>query len=650
MSFFQSGNLREAEAAFKKLLRREPRHPVVLSVLGAVLTGLGKFGEAEPHLQAALKFNPNAQAVLYNLGLALKGLGRPEEALARFTQVLVIDPRDAEALNNRGTVFNDLKAHEQALADFDKALALQPASAAVMCNRGNALCGLDRHEEALAAYQAALKRKPDLAEAWFSLGFVFDKLGRHAEAADAYAEALHLNPDIPFLKGILLHQRMLCADWRGHDETVAGIARDIDAGRLAADPFGWQGLATSNRSLQRCATLYNKTRYPAAINQKSPARPDHGGIIRIGYVSGEFRSQATSLLLVGVLEQHDRAAFEIHAFDNGHDDGSEIRGRIEKAVHRIHSIRALGDAQAAGLIRDSGIDILVNLNGYFGDHRTGVFAQRPAPVQVNYLGFPGTMGAAYMDYIVADATVIPLPERPFFTEKVVHLPDCYQANDRERPISGHLFGREELGLPADGFVFCCFNNSYKITPGTFDRWMRILHRIPGSVLWLLKDSETASTNLAKEAAARGIDPQRLVFATRLPLPEHLARHRCADLFLDTLPYNAHTTASDALWAGLPVLTCAGETFAGRVAASLLNTIGLPELVTSSSGDYENLAAALATQPERLAAIRRKLADNRLTTPLFDTTRFTRNLERAYIAMHERGRKGARPDHIEIVDS
>ncbi|HEX7791942.1 MAG TPA: hypothetical protein VF467_15615, partial [Afipia sp.] len=304
-------------------------------------------------------------------------------------------------------------------------------------------------------------------------------------------------------------------------------------------------------------------------------------------------------------------------------------------------------ADIARLLRELEIDIAVDLNGYTEGMRPGVLAHRPAPVQVNYLGFPGTLGAAYMDYIVADATVIPDRQRPFFTEKVVHLPDSYQANDRLRPISDRTFARDELGLPPDGFVFCCFNNNYKITPQTFDGWMRILVHVPGSVLWLIEDNATASANLRKEAAARGVDPQRLVFAARMVPEEHLARHRCADLFLDNMPYNAHTTASDALWAGLPLLTCAGETFAGRVAASLLRAMGLPELVTSSQDDYERLAVELATKPDRLKALRQKLADNRLTAPLFDTVRFTRHLEQAYGAMHTRRKAGQKPEHIVI---
>ncbi|HEX7789304.1 MAG TPA: tetratricopeptide repeat protein [Afipia sp.] len=645
---FQAGKLNDAEKSLRKLLRKEPAHPLGLSVLGTILTSLGKYAEAERLLQSALKLNPNAQAALYNHGIALKALGRSGEALARFTQVLAISPNDPEAWSNRGTVQNDLKAYQSAIADFDRALALQPNYALAHHNKGNALFGLARFDDALAAYRQALALKPDIVESWTGAGLTLHKLKRHDESATAYEAARKLNPSYPFLKGILLHQRMLACDWRDIGNLVKEIEDDIAAGRLSAEPFGWQGLATSDQSLRKCAELYNAAMFPADRNAPV-ARPDNGGKIkiRIGYLSGEFRAQATSILMTGVLEQHDTSRFEVTAFDNGWDDGSDIRKRIAAAVHRIVDLRSLTDAQAVHAIRDSGIDILVNLNGYFGDDRTAVFAQRPAPVQVNYLGFPGTLGAAYIDYIVADAIVIPDTQRPFFTEKVVHLPDSYQANDRTRAIADRAFTRDELRLPPDGFVFCCFNNNYKITPQTFDGWMRILERVPGSVLWLIEDNPVASANLRKEAAARAIAPGRLVFAPRMPLPEHLARHRYADLFLDTLPYNAHTTASDALWAGLPILTCKGDTFAGRVAASLLASVGLPELVTSSQADYERTAAELATQPDRLTALRQRLADNRLTTPLFDTARFTRHLEQVYAAMHARRKAGQKPDHIVI---
>jgi predicted O-linked N-acetylglucosamine transferase (SPINDLY family) len=373
----------------------------------------------------------------------------------------------------------------------------------------------------------------------------------------------------------------------------------------------------------------------------------HKNKIHIGYLCGEFRNQATSTLLVGVLENHDPSRYEIYAFDNGWDDQSEIRKRINACVPHLINIRGENDRSAADAICDQQIDILLNLNGYFGEHRMGVFAQKPAPIQANYLGFPGTLGASYIDYIIADRHVIPTDHEAFYAEKVVYLPHCYQANDSNRPIATRGFNRAECGLPPDGFVYCCFNNSYKILPEVFDCWMRLLKQVSGSVLWLLETNATAEANLRREATARGVDPQRLVFAKRAAHPDHLARHRLADLFLDTLPYNAHTTASDALWAGLPVLTCLGQTFAGRVAASLLHAIDVPELITPTMQDYERRAIDLAAQPEQLAAIRRKLADHRLTTPLFDTRLFTRHLEAAYSAMVERHQAGLPPDKIVV---
>jgi len=363
---------------------------------------------------------------------------------------------------------------------------------------------------------------------------------------------------------------------------------------------------------------------------------------------GEFRNQATSILMTRVWELHDKSKFEIFGFDNGWDDGSDYRERIEKAFSYIFDISKTSDAEVVRLIQENEIDILVNLNGFFGEVRQQVFAYKPAPIQVNYLGFPGTIGIKYMDYIIADKVVIPEESKIHYVENIAYLPNSYQANDDQRKISNRKFSREELGLPEDAFVFTCFNNYYKITPPIFDSWMRILSRVQGSVLWLLADNPTAKGNLIKEANARGIDSSRLIFAERMPIAEHLARHHLADLFLDTLPYNAHTTCSDALWAGLPVLTLMGSTFPGRVAASLLCAVGLSELITNTHNEYEALAIELATNPKQLEEIKLRLSINRLSTPLFNTPLFTKNLEAAYIKMVEQDKAGLERDHITII--
>jgi predicted O-linked N-acetylglucosamine transferase (SPINDLY family) len=359
----------------------------------------------------------------------------------------------------------------------------------------------------------------------------------------------------------------------------------------------------------------------------------------VAYVSADFHAHATAVLMAGVFEHHDRAKFEPFAISFGRDDGSPLRGRLKQGVERFIDVRGQSDADIARLMRGLEIDIAVDLKGYTSEARPAVFSLRPAPVQVNYLGFPGTMGAPFMDYLVADPIVAPEAHKPFYSEQVVWLPDTYQANDRTRETSDAPLDRASAGLPPSGFVFCCFNNSYKIQPPVFDVWMRLLKGVEDSVLWLLADNATATSNLKREASARGIDAGRLVFAPRCPLPEHLARHRLADLFLDTLPYNAHTTASDALWMGLPLVTCGGTTFAGRVAASVLHAAGFPELVTESLQDYEALALRLARDPEALANLKSRLIAERATMKLFDAARFTRHLEAAYATMHERRERG-----------
>jgi predicted O-linked N-acetylglucosamine transferase (SPINDLY family) len=644
---FQQGRLEEAERSFRQLLRREPRHLAALNILAIVLTTQKKYAEAEPYLLLALKINATSDATFYNYGIVLKALGRPEQALERFSQAIALNPGNAESWNNRGTVFHELGDPTAAVSDFDRAISLDPKYPAAIFNKSRSLAKLRRYDAALAACDHVLVLKPDMAEAWFGRGFALHELRRYDEAAASYAKALRIDPAMPFLKGGLLHEKMLICDWAGIDGLIREVESEIAAGRLVVEPFGWQGLATSSRSLQCCAELFAANRFPAGSGT-IPSRPaGSNGKIRIGYLSGEFRQQATSLLLVGALEHHDHRKFDVYAFDNGWDDRSETRRRINDCVDGIIQIRELGDPAAIAAIRERGIDILVNLNGYFGDDRMRLFAQRAAPLQVNYLGFPGTLGAPYMDYIIADREVLPPDQRMFYSEKVAWLPNCYQANDRNKEIAARSFGRAECGLPEQGFVFCCFNNAYKITPAIFDCWMRILGKVEASVLWLLEDTAAAAANLRCEAASRGIDPNRLVFAGRMPLPEHLARHRCADLFLDTLPYNAHTTASDALWTGLPLVTCRGETFAGRVAASLLTNMQLPELITTTLPDYERRAIELASAPEKHAAIKQKLAANRLTTPLFDTRLFTGHLEAAYTAMSKRYRAGLAPDHIEV---
>ena len=682
IALHQRGQLDAAAARYAAVLAAAPAHFAAMHLLGVVRHQQGRDRESVDLIGAALRIEPNDAAAHANLGLALRQLGRIDEALACHDRALALKPDYAQAHNNRGNALRDLGRHAEALASYDRALALLPDYANALKNRGDTLLDLNRPAEALASYDRALALRPDDAGMGNDRGIALGELGRHAEAVAAFDGVLARNPDYaearanranalldlkryeeaagcfatlveraphyPFARGQLLHSRMLCCDWTGFDELAAAVRDDVRAGRQSAEPFGWQGVSDSPADLRRCAEIFAAAHFPAAAAPLWRGERYAHERIRVGYLSGEFRQQATSILMAGVFEAHDRDRFELVAFDNGWDDGSAIRARLAGAFDQIVDIGRQSDLDAATLIRRREIDILVNLNGYFGRGRQGVFARRPCPVQVNYLGFPGTLGADYIDYLIADVHVIPPGEEAFYTERVVRLPDCYQANDRRRPIAEVTPTRAEAGLPETGFVFCCFNNNYKIVPAVFALWMRLLARVEGSVLWLFEDNPAAARNLRREAARHGIAPERLVFAPRLPPDSHLARHRLADLFVDTLPYNAHTTASDALWAGLPVLTCMGSAFPGRVAGSLLRAAGLPELVTASLAEYEALALRLATTPSLLADYRARLAAQRASCPLFDTDRFRRHIEAAYVEMVARQRRGEPPADFDVA--
>lgn len=646
IALFHGGKLDDAEGLFKQVLRVDPRHLGALNLLGISLTKRERYSEAETCLLAALEISVS-DVTLYNYAIVLKALRRPAEAFERFTQALAINPNIPETWNNRGTVLKDLKRFEDALADFDKSIALKPDYADALHNKGNSLAELRHYDQALAAYDKALLLNPNHAQVWFSRGRTLGIMKRNEDAAKSLTRAIELVPDYSFAKGNLIHQKMLCCDWAQFDSLVKSIEQDIRAGRKSAEPFGYQAVSDSASNLRRCAEIYAAEMCSRSQVQLWSGERYDNAKIRLGYLSGEFCNHATAILMAGVFEQHDKNCFELFAFDNGQDDGSEIRKRINSAFDRVIGIADIGDLEAATIIKSNKIDILVDLNGYAGFARSGVFSLRPAPIQVNYLGFPGTMGTDYMDYILADGCVIPLDHAAYYSEKIVYLPDTYQANDSKRTIADHTPTRSEVGLPTTGFVFCCFNNNYKISPEIFDIWMRLLINFEGSVLWLFEQSVEASRNLKREAEQRGVAQQRLVFAPRVRLQEHLARHRLADLFLDTLPYNAHTTASDALWAGLPLLTCRGNAFAGRVAASLLHAVGLPELVTGNLADYEALALKLAREPALLAEIKAKLARNRDICPLFDTARFTRHIEAAYTTMWEKYQRGEAPKSFAV---
>lgn len=645
----RNGNLTAAERAYRALLRHSPQHFEGLYCLGSLLAAQKRYEEAAELMRAATVSQPGQAQVHVDLAQVLRGLGLNEEAGSHFDRALALEPdnRRYDLLSRlqRAMLYDDQGDSKQALACFEAAVEHHPDSADAWAGLGMVQMHAVGPLPAEQSFRRSLQIEPDREVVIEKFGQVLQDLRQYEDAALVFERLMARWPERKLVPGRLLHCKMLMADWFALDKLQTRVETALAAGQLSTEPFGLQGYCSSPELLYKGARDFTATLFPDRSAILSRPRVGRGPKIRVGYVAGEFRNQATSVLLTQVLEMHDRSRFEVYAFDNGWDDGSTLRKRIEAAV-TVVPIRDIDNIQAAHAVRERGIDILVNLNGFFGRTRTPIFSLRAAAVQVNYLGFPGTIGAPYIDYIIADPVVIPPEHQRFYSEKVVYLPDSYQPNDAKRPVAGDVT-RADAGLPDNAFVFCCMNNVYKIMSAMFDIWMRLLLRVPGSVLVLLSDVPEAQANLRHEAGERGVDPARIVFGAPWSNQRHLGRLQLCDLFLDTLPYNAHTTGSDALWAGLPVLTCIGQAFPGRVGASLLRAAGLPELVTESLADYEAMALRLATEPGTLAALRQRLASNLATCRLYDTPRYTRHLEAAYRQMAERARAGRRPTAITI---
>ena len=622
----------------------------------------GALEEALQRYTALIEHRPDLAESHYKLGNAYNRLGRWSEALASYGRAVALDPQYANAFCNRGTVLERLEHWGEALTSYDRALALNPGDAFACYNRAGVLRELKRFDEAIAGYDQAIELNSGYVEAYVNRGHLLLKLSRQTQAAASYAKAIELapyptqpdpatgvaavRPEQRYLLGLKRQTLMQSCDWQGMDTDLEQIA------------LGLRNQLPVTLPLAALVMLPDPALHRAAaeswIREEAPPDPALGAIparprspkIRVGYFSADFRTHPVAYLTAGLFEHHDRSRFELTAFSFGPGTDDPMRARMSKAFDRFLDVSDRTDVEVATLARELEIDIAVNLNGITEFSRSRVFALRAAPLQINYLGYPGTMGAPFMDYLIADGVVVPRAQQRHYGEGILYLPGSFMPFDSSYPIAARQFTRRELGLPDTAFVYCCFNNSFKLTPDIFGAWMRILTRHPNSVLWLSHTNVTAVGNLRKEASQRGVDERRLIFAERLDsLPEHLARLRSADLFLDTFPYNAHATALDALWAGVPVLTYAGESFASRVAASLMSAVGLPQLITGSLSEYEDLAVALAADPERLGQLRAVLAQNRSTTSLFDTARYVKNLEAAYEAIYERYLSGAPPAHI-----
>ncbi|ACB94094.1 tetratricopeptide repeat protein [Beijerinckia indica] len=678
----QKGDLDTAIAWIEKAIRVKPDYAEALANLAALYRAKGLLTQAVETGRTAVLHGQDHVPAHCNLGGALEDQGEWEAALACYRRAVAINPAFIEGAMNAANVLRRLHRHEEALQTCEALIACRPDAAEPHMVLGNILRDLGQFDAALAAYEQALALRPDFAPVYNSLGNLLQRRGQYQEAHDAYATAIQLQPNLAQahaglgvtldslghpdqaieafrmalvydpkridLRLWLHHRRRAICDWTGIMEEEAELLRLFKTEPHVGAPFPLISMDTSAAEQYRLCRAFGQSYDNKRQAYTHSPRPRGSRKVRIGYLSNDFYRHATALLMVELFERHDRDQFEIIAYSHGPDDSSELALRTREAFDRFVDIRALSDTEAAALIHREEIDILVDLKGYTNDARTAILGLRPAPIQVNFIGFPGTMGVDFIDYIIADAFVLPMDQQPFFSEKIVHMPFSYQPNDTRRMIADLTPTRADCGLPEDGFVFCCFNNSYKLTPVFFDLWMRLLQAVPGSVFWLLESGPLVRENLQHEAEKRGIDPNRLVFAPRIAIPDHLARHRLADLFLDCLPYNAHTTTSDALWAGLPVLTCAGETFAGRVAGSLLQAVGLPELITTSLADYEARALHLARNPEDLRILRQTLLRQRKSAPLFDIALYTRHLESAYRQMWTRFEDGLAPEAFAVA--
>ena len=663
----------EAELFFLEALQFAPNRISILNNLAVSRIKLKQFDEARKNLDTIYSIEKNSVEFWLNMGILSLEINQVSEAIIQFDKCLSLDPSnilawklkaqiydlnkqyelaqfclkkiinldasDSDVLILLSAVLNDLHQYDESIQYTQKVISIDKNHVNANVNMAVALNGLKKFEFALLHYSTALKYSPSDAHIWSNKAVTLTELHRYDEALAHFEKALSLNPDISWAYGEMIHLKMKMCIWESLDEALKNIKISLLANKKIIPPFALLSLiddpALQKISSEVCSQkMYKKNNKLGFIEKRSIKNK-----IRIGYYSADFYDHATSYLIAELFELHDKSLFEIFCFSFGPNINSDIQQRLKRSFSQFIQVENKTNLEICELSRELKIDIAIDLKGYTQNSRTEIFSYRAAPIQISYLGYPGTMGSDYIDFIIGDRILIPNEYKEFYSEKIVYLPHCYQCNDRKRIISKTKYSRYDFGLPENAFVFCCFNNNYKIIPKIFEGWLRILKQVEGSVLWLLKDNSWVVENLKNEAEKNGVNPNRIIFAERIPLAEHLARHSLANLFLDTYPYNAHTTASDALWAGLPLITLIGKSFASRVSASLLSAVGLSQLITHSQDDYEALAIGLALDSSKLILIKNQLSKNRLSTPLFDTPAFAEALEALYVKIYKNYHKG-----------
>ncbi|MGO9993417.1 MAG: tetratricopeptide repeat protein [Steroidobacteraceae bacterium] len=643
------GRLENALASIDELLTQDPQCPGARGVRAQILMMQGRVKDAWDIADEQTALNQTDPLTFFVRGLVLLDRAEPTGALTMLDRAIELNPVLAPAHLGKGRALAELNRTSEAFEAYGHAARLDPTSAEPYVRTGHLKILLSQFDGAVESFTKALERQPDHVAALQGRAQCLAALGRAPEALDAYSQLLAVAPNADYMMGERFHVQLHCCDWRDFEVNREQIAQRVRRGERADSPAPFLAHSDSPADQLTCARTFAADFLALSTRPLPPERRTAGKRIRVAYVSADFHAHATAFLAAGLFEQHDRSRFEILAVSFGPDDASGMRRRLEGAFDRFVDVRSVSDEGIAARMRELEIDIAVDVKGHTLGGRPRIFAHRPAPVQVSFLAYPGTVGVDFMDYIVADRHVIPERDRIHYAEQVIYLPDSYQANDSARTAAPRPT-RREAGLPESAFVFCCFNSNYKLTPSTFAVWMEILQAVPNSVLWLLVGNPVAVQNLRRETAQRGVAAERLIFAPWQDAAQHLARCALADLFLDTLPCNAHTTASDALWAGVPLVTQAGATFVSRVATSLLHAVGLGHLSVNTRGDYARLAIDLAHQPRALDDLKAHLRRVRDTAPLFDTARYCRHLEAAYADIWARHTRGAPPSPLWVPRS
>jgi len=647
IAFKKLNKFDSALESLNQAIKINPKFFEAYNIRGLIFIELERLNEALESLNKALEINPNYAEAYYNQGNLLCEMKKFNEAISSYNKAIKINPNYSKAYNNLGIAFKKLNKFDSALESLNQAIKINPKFFEAYNIRGLIFIELERLNEALESLNKALEINPNYAEAYYNQGNLLCEMKKFNEAISSYNKAIKINPNLDYLLGRLIFSKHCISEWKSFAKDLKDISDKILKKYKICTPLQSLRFFDSPELQKITAQTYVKEKYSDKNDLIHITNKKLNKKIRIGYYSADFYNHAMSSLLTNLYELHDKSKFELFAFSFGPERKDEMYYRISAAFDQFIDVKLKSDDEIMKLSRELKIDVAIDLMTFTQYHRFEIFTKRCAPIQINYLGYPGTSGASCFDYIIADKTLIPKKNQKYYSEKIIYLPDTYQVNDSKRKISDKVFTRKELSLPKDSFVFCCFNQSSKINPEIFYIWMNLLKSINNSVLWILPQNEIAVKNLQKEATIRNVNPDRIKFAQDMEMSEHLARHKAADLFIDTFPYNAHTTASDALWAGLPVLTLMGESFASRVAGSLLNAIDLPELITHTKKEYEDKAIELANNKSLLNEIRNKLNKNRLIKPLFNTKLFTKNLEKAYLMIYEKYINNKKPENIEI---